>query len=266
MIIFETDAEATSADFHKIVALPNGALAFIGSYVPANSNRFAGVVLAVDPNGRLNWTGASGDANAHVLFQSGAYDATTNTVIAVGRVTAGGDDGTCHNWSQSFIQGFDASTGNLAAPQILGGPASSGPSSRRAFYDIAPTVSPRQYALIGFQSIQAESAQRCKDILQVGTLSLGPAAGDASRWSAMWTGRANGPPTGSEDGYALVSLGGNEYAVGGQIGDLAGTSLAHAVRFRLDPFAVQKTFNSPFPSLDAAQGAARFRAVTSYRD
>ena len=119
-----SQAEVELVEFHKIVALPNHLLALIGSFRPANSPWLAGLVLAVDNSGgRLRWVGERLDPSANVLFQSGVYDAASNVLIAVGRVTAGSDDGSCRNWSRSYVQGFDIASGALAEPLILAGEA-----------------------------------------------------------------------------------------------------------------------------------------------
>ena len=258
-----SEAEIASADFHEVLALPNGDLALIGSFHPANWNWLAGLIVVIDASGRVKSPpGIRMDPTANVLFQSGVYDAASNAVIAVGRVTAGPDDGACAKWSRSLLTAYDASTGAVADLKIIGS-AAPGLTNRQAIYDIGPTSTPRQYAFIGFQTKPDATGSRCRDTLQIGLLSANAPGPNAARWIASVE---EGFDSG-ENGFAMVPIGNDEFVIAGQVGDpIAGPSLAHAVRIKLKPFAVVRAFDSPRANLAGAQGGARFRTVTPIRD
>ena len=258
------DSDVVSVTFNRILALPKGALALIGSFQLSHSNFQSGVVLAIESNGRLRWA-REWIETQNVLFQSGIYDPTANFVVAVGRRTSGADlDGTCRNWSQSYVQGINASNGALSDPIQPIGEATEGPSNRQAIYDISPTTKPERYVFVGFKSEPDPIPGHCRDRIQIGVLS--PDIGGAGRWTAK-TVTLPTEASGSEDGYAIRSEGPDDYVIAGQTGDLVnGPSLARAIRVKLNPLSIEGHFESPMSNLGAAQGAARFRIVTPIRD
>jgi hypothetical protein len=262
-------ADVVYVNFNKIVALPKGAVALIGSFQLANSSWQSGLVLAMDSAGRLKWSSEQIDPTASRLFQSGIYDSAANLVIAVGRQTSGPDsDGTCRNWSRSYIQGFNASDGKLVQPQYLVGEAAEGPNNRQAIYDIVSTDTPRRYAFVGFQSVPDPTPGHCQDRIQIGVVSLA-AAGAAQPNATAFILPSRG--LGSEDGYAIRSVGADQYVITGQIGDLVnGPSLAQALRVKLNPqtkaMSIERALHSPTSDLGSARGAARFRAIAPIRD
>ena len=73
-------------------------------------------------------------------------------MIVVGKRQAGGDDGTCESWSQSFVQGLNGTDGRLTAPVVTHGPQQPGPRSRQGLYDIVPGEQPGTYVVTGFMS------------------------------------------------------------------------------------------------------------------
>jgi hypothetical protein len=255
--------DATSVQFNRIIALPKGELALIGSFRPKNSTWQAGLVMAVDSGGRLKWVNERIEPNANVLFQSGIFDPPANIIIAVGRKTSGPDpDGACRNWSQSYVQGFSMfSKGTLAAPSFEVGETADGLNNRQAIYDIVSTESPEHYAFVGFKSEPDATPGHCRDRILIGVLSSGV---------PQWFVKAFALPSrgsGSEDGYAIRNVNPGEYVVAGQSGDLVnGPSFAQAFRLKLNPLTVEGVFQSPNSDLVGASGSARFRAMAQIRD
>lgn len=223
----------------------------------------------VGPDGNVKWAKEQIDPTANVMFQSGVYDAPTNRIIAVGRRTLGGDDGTCTNWSQSYIQGFAAATGDLAEPQILNGAATKGPRNRQGLYDIVPGDKSRQFAFVGFATAPSSEDGRCNDQLLVGAVSAGEgAAASPTAWrlSALTTFADDSDA--DEDGFAIKSLGSGDYLIAGQkMSRGADHSEAHAVRIKLSPLTIEGTL-APISSaaLPSGSGPARFRVAAPIRD
>jgi hypothetical protein len=265
-------SNVTAVELQRIVPLPNGVFALIGWVHFTRSNWLAGIVLAVDASGRFKWAGSPGYTDANAMFRSGIYDASANIVIGVGRRTSGRDpDGTCRDWSQSYIQGFDASSGALVEPQILNGEPAPGPRNRQGLYDIAPAGRPGQYAFVGFQTVPDSTGARCTDEILAGMVAPGNRAGK-TQWTIAPVIVFPDDGVGNEDGYAIRAVGPNEYVLAGQIGDYTnGPSLAHGVRFSINPTAsnpliLKGSLDSPTGDLATAHGGARFRVVTPVGD
>lgn len=111
--------DLVAVDFKKILALPQNSIGLIGNLRLAHSSWFSGVVLALGADGKVLWEREVTDPTANYLFQSGTYDPGSNRIIAVGRRTIGNDDGTCTNWSQSYVQGLMRATEIWCNPKSL---------------------------------------------------------------------------------------------------------------------------------------------------
>jgi hypothetical protein len=256
-------ADVAWMQFNKIIALPKGELALIGSFQPKNSTWQAGIVMAVDFGGHLKWVNERIEPNANVLFQSGIFDPASNLVIAVGRKTSGPDpDGLCRNWSQSYVRGFNTLLkGGLAGPSLQDGEAAEGPNNRQAIYDIVAAESPEHYAFVGFKSEPDATPGHCRDSVLIGVLSFG-----VPQWSAKAF-ALSGRGSASEDGYAIRNVNPGEYVVAGQSGDLVkGPSFARAFRLKLNPLAFEGAFESPSSDRVGVSGSARFRAMAKIGD
>ena len=253
-------------EFKKILTLPRNSFGLIGNLRLAHSNWMSGLVLVVGGDGKALWAREKVDPTANVLFQSGTYDRATDRIIAVGRRTLGSDDGTCTTWSQSYVQGFSMTRGDLTQPEELGGAEAKGPDNRKGFYDIEPGEKGGQFVFVGFATVGKGNGERCKDQIVAGTLS--PTVGAATP-DAPWRFTEQAPfaddGEADEDGFAIKSLGAGHYLIAGQK-TAAGSdhSEAHALQIWLAPLRVEAILNPP---IDPANGGnpSRFRVAVPFR-
>jgi hypothetical protein len=255
--------DIAAIEIKKVLALPKGVLALVGTLRLAHSSWISTFAAVVGLDGQIKWFRPQIDASANLMFQSAAYDPVLNRVIAVGRRTSGGDDGSCTNWSQSYTQGFDVANGDLVAPQAVQGTAAKGLNNRQGIYDIAPIDNGRQFAIVGFSTVPNGDSGRCKDEILVGVLSppAGAAAAKAT-WNAIMSPPFVDDGQSEEDGFAIAPLGMSEAIITGQkTARGVDHALAHAVRVRWSPFAVEGVLSAP----DAGD-SSRFRFIVPMRD
>jgi hypothetical protein len=256
----DVNDDIASVEFTKAVALSKTSLALVGYLKFAGKSWFSSFALVVSTEGQIKWFRVSPDDNVNLMFQSAVFDSVRNRIIAVGRRTLGGDSGTCANWSQSYVQGFDAASGVRVEPQYARGATVKGPTDRQALYDIAPIKGGTQFAVVGFATVAGENG-RCKDEILAGVLSAPKSAASAA-WNSEYLDPFVDDNPSEEDGFAIASLGGSEALIAGyKIAGGTSHSVAHAVRIRFRPFEVESVFSGA----DVAD-PSRFRFLVSTGD
>ena len=256
----DVNDDIASVEFTKAVALSKTSLALVGYLKFAGKSWFSSFGLVVSTEGQIKWFRVSPDDNVNLMFQSAVFDSVRNRIIAVGRRTLGGDSGTCANWSQSYVQGFDAASGELVEPQYARGGDGQGTDGSASPLRHRPDQ--RRHAIRcrrlrhrrgGERPLQRRDPRRRPQRAEVcGRCCLEQRISRSlRRRQSVGRGRIR-------DRF----LGGSEALIAGyKIAGGTSHSVAHAVRIRFRPFEVESVFSGA----DVAD-PSRFRFLVSTGD
>jgi hypothetical protein len=250
-----------TAIVHKLINLPNNVLVLVGNITISRPlPKVIGWLSAFDSNGTI-WQRLLDDPSASTFLYGALYDAANDRIIVVGKRTLASDNGTCENWSQSYVQGLRGSDGQMLQPSIIQGTQDSIKSNRQGIYSITAGEKPGTFVVAGFSAVAHGGIlgdATCKDSMMVAKLTQS----DTSRWQLSQM-NIIGSEKGGGNAFSIISAGHGAYVLAGQGTDeRSGALAAQAYRVKLDPFTIERAVSFPYPEdgSDTA-GGDRYRVI-----
>lgn len=248
---------------NALAARPDGGILAIGWATQQGEDKLrqVGAIALVTVDGDATWLDpVTLDDKASIILHSAVYDASADRFMIVGRVTSGGDDGTCKEWSQAIAFSVSAEPEQSVSRRTIArfGSTGKGPRNRVALLDVVPGQKANEFVAVGFMTEANMRLDGCQDDAIAMRLEQANGSWRLGKPYALANSMEN------EVATAIVAAGGGRYvfAGNGALASKAKATLTGSFGFSGGPPGTQTL---ALPDAGDANGGDRYRALAAMR-